>query len=265
MKQLYSVNAWKKGHECVFLNYKVDEIHKIRCQLCSFCLFSSIKHSLFFLTGFFILLPLFRPHLHTTRTICPSFPLLGRALKNASVSISKVHSIPHSGGNFPKDATLFPPSLALKRSHPETHPLTHTLHACMHAYVLYLSLCWANTLLCLTCFLCHDDERHLLFSAETPSPPYVAAIPPALFTSRVVIQPPGGESQLRWHGPKGNAGQLSGSVPRRDISQRENGGNNVDDFPVTLYETTFIPPMLSEITLFQVRWDVFPVNLLDAL
>lgn len=50
----------------------------------------------------------FVPYLQTIKTICPSFPLLGRALKNASVSISKVHSIPHSEGNFPEDAILFP-------------------------------------------------------------------------------------------------------------------------------------------------------------
>lgn len=65
----------------------------------------------------------------------------------------------------------FPHPPALKHTHPETHTCTHSLHACIHAYVLYLSLCWANTPLCLTCFLCHDDERHLLFSAETPLHP----------------------------------------------------------------------------------------------
>lgn len=127
-------------------------------------------------TSFFTLLVLFRTHLHTSKTICPSIPLLGWALKNASVSISKVHSIPHSGGNFPEDVILFPPpslslSLSQTHMHAEAHACTRPLHACMHAYVPYLSLCWANTPLCLTCFLCHDDERHLLFSAETPLHP----------------------------------------------------------------------------------------------
>lgn len=65
----------------------------------------------------------------------------------------------------------FPLPLALKHTYPEIHACTYPLHACMHAYVLYLSLCWANTPLCLTCFLCHDDERHLLFSAENPLHP----------------------------------------------------------------------------------------------
>lgn len=62
---------------------------------------------------------------------------------------------------------------SLHFSHSETPTMrsARSQHACMHAYVLYLSLCWANTPLCLTCFLCRDDERHLLFSAETPLHP----------------------------------------------------------------------------------------------
>lgn len=58
---------------------------------------------------------------------------------------------------------------SLRNTHNQKHTHAHTLY--MRAYVLYLSLCWANTPLCLTCFLCHDDERHLLFSAETPLHP----------------------------------------------------------------------------------------------
>lgn len=41
-------------------------------------------------------------------------------------------------------------------------------HSCIHHYLIYFSICWPNALLCLTCFWCHDDERHLLFSAESP-------------------------------------------------------------------------------------------------
>ena len=112
------------------------------------------------------LLGLFCAYLNTSE-----MPMPGRALKNASVSTGEVHSIPRSAVNFPKEAILFP-SLFLLNTHTHgsrsTDACTRSLHACaLRAHVLYLSLCWANTPLSLACFFCHDDERHLLFSAES--------------------------------------------------------------------------------------------------
>lgn len=117
-------------------------------------------------TSFFTLLGLFRTHFHTTKTICPSFPLRGRALRMLlfpSVKCTQYHILEVISPKM----WFLSPSFCLF----QTFRNEHTPHACMHAYVLYLSLCWANTPLCLTCFLCHDDERHLLFSAETPLRP----------------------------------------------------------------------------------------------
>lgn len=92
---------------------------------------------------------------HSKLLLCPS------------LKCSQYHIL---GVIFQRKWFSFPPR-ALKRTLPERRPCTRSVHACTHAYALYLSLCWANTPLCLTCFSCHDDERHLLFSAETPLHP----------------------------------------------------------------------------------------------
>lgn len=92
---------------------------------------------------------------HSKLLLCPS------------LKCSQYHIL---GVIFQRKWFSFPPR-ALKHTLPERRPCTRSVHACTHAYALYLSLCWANTPLCLTCFSCHDDERHLLFSAETPLHP----------------------------------------------------------------------------------------------
>lgn len=84
------------------------------------------------------LLLLFPPHLHTNKTICRSIPLLARALKNACVSISKVRSIPHSAGNFPKDVTRVS-SLSQTHTCMRTTACEHSLHVCMLMRFIYLS------------------------------------------------------------------------------------------------------------------------------
>lgn len=193
---------------------------------------------------------LFCTCLTTTETIFPSILLLDRALKNASVSVSKVHSIPHCGGNFPKDVILFPPFLTLKHPQSEAHACTHTLHACMRAYVLYLSLCWANTPLCLTCFLCHDDERHLLFSAETP-------LHPMLLTSCLHY------SQVEWllshfserlnfcdMGWSEVQDSRVGSMISGNLSQsQEDCGGFYSHFVLTLWNVNIILPVHFQISL----------------
>lgn len=65
------------------------------------------------------------------------------------------------------------PQMRILSPHPPMfrNTVTRSQSTCVRACVLYLSLCWANTLLCLSCYLCHDDERHLLFSAESPLHP----------------------------------------------------------------------------------------------
>lgn len=133
----------------------------------------------------FLLLVLFCSCLTTTETIFPSIPLLDRALKNASVSVSKVHSIPHCGGNFPKDVILFPPFLTLKHPQSEAHTCTHALHACLRTlFIFVLSIHPAVSHV----FLVSWWWKAPAVLSRNPSPPYVTDILPALFTSRVVAQ-----------------------------------------------------------------------------
>lgn len=83
-------------------------------------------------------LVLFPTHLHTSKTICPSIPPLGRATQKGSCFHRKVHSIPHSVGNFPKDASRslsFPITLA--QQHPRAH--TRYMRAGMLICFIYLS------------------------------------------------------------------------------------------------------------------------------
>lgn len=121
-------------------------------------------------TSFFTLLALFRTHLHTSKTICPSIPLLGWALKNASVSISKVHSIPHSGGNFPEDVILFPLPLSLSLKHTcmqkNTHAHNLDMRACMRMFLIYL--CAEQTPRCVSLVSCVMMMKGTCCSQQKP-------------------------------------------------------------------------------------------------
>ena len=129
----------------------------------------------------------------------------------------------------------FPPN-ALKHTFPERRPCTCSVHACTHAYALYLSLCWANTPLCLTCFSCHNDERHLLFSAETPLHPML--LTSCLHYSRVEWQFSHFSESLDFRdtGWRESSGRLSGSTPSSNLFffAGRKWSNNVDDFLVNL-------------------------------
>lgn len=121
---------------------------------------------------------LFRP----IQTVCSEFQLRGRTLEMlrlASVKCTQCHIF--------KVMSQRCNAVSIFRLQPDIqkHAHVHTLHACTEALVLYLSLCWAHTPCCLTCFLCHDDEKHLLFSAESP-------LHPTLLTSSLHY------SQVKW-------------------------------------------------------------------
>lgn len=132
--------------------------------------------------------------------------------------------------------------------HNQKHTHAHTLY--MRAYVLYLSLCWAYTLLCLTCFLCHDDERHLLFSAETP-------LHPMLLTSCLHY------SQVEWllshfserlnfcdMGWSEMQDSRVGSVTSGNLSQsQEDCGGFYSHFVLTLWNVNIILPVHFQISL----------------
>lgn len=103
--------------------------------------------------------------------------------QNASVSISKVHSIPHSGGNFPKDVIPLPLFLSLSNIQKRTH--STCMHACLCSlFIFVLSKHPAVSHL----FLVSRWWKAPAVLSRNPSPPYVTDILPALFTSRVVIQ-----------------------------------------------------------------------------
>lgn len=145
-----------------------------------------------------------------------------------------MHSIPNSGGNFPKDVTLsLFPSLSNTQVHKHTHAwaythtqtCTHTLSTCMHAYLCALFIFVLSkhpAVSHLFLFLVSQWWKAPAVLSRNPSLPYVTDTLPALFTRQVVIQSPLEESQLLWHGLKGNAGQPSGSIPSCDLSRRGN-------------------------------------------
>lgn len=105
-------------------------LHVLKALCCLLCCFTSLL----------TLLVLFPTYLHTNKTICPSIPLLGSALKNASVSIRKCTQYHVLQVISPRMWFTF--SLPLPARFPQTH--THSAHtlymrACMPMCFIYRS------------------------------------------------------------------------------------------------------------------------------
>lgn len=109
-------------------------------------------------------LALFCTHLHRTKTICPPIPLLGMALRNASVSVGKVHSVLHSGGNFPEDVILFSHFLSHIWKHTRARP--PYMRACMLMCFIYL--CAEQTPRCVSLVSCVTMMKGTCCSQQKP-------------------------------------------------------------------------------------------------
>lgn len=152
------------------------------CVMGSFSLFRGMKTQLSRFTTFFPPLVLFHTHFHTTRTICPSFPPRGRALKML-VFISKLHSVPLSEGKSPPRMRIFSPRPPMFGNARRTFAVYTRARLCS-LFILMLSKRTAVSRL----FLVSWWWKAPAALSRKPSPPFVAAILSALFTSRVVIQ-----------------------------------------------------------------------------
>lgn len=142
----------------------------------------------------------------------------------------KVHSIPHAGVNFPKDVILFP-SFSYTHTHIQKH--THDAHAPLHACLcpLFIFVQSIHAPLCLACFECHGDERHLLFSAEKNPVLALRYRHPAC-----IIHESSGNSvtSATWAEEKRRTARVD-ARPARELPRGENKGNEVGDFPATVF------------------------------
>lgn len=86
--------------------------------------------------------------------------------QNASVSISEVHSIPHSGGNFPKDVIPFPLFLSLSNTHIQKRTHSTCMHACMLMFFIYL--CAEQTPRCVSLVSCVTMMKGTCCSQQKP-------------------------------------------------------------------------------------------------
>lgn len=82
-------------------------------------------------------------------TICPSFPLPGGTLKTASVSITEVLSVPHSGGNFPKGSDSLS-LLALSNARFQKDARAHARYTHARMLMRFICLCAEQTPRCVS-------------------------------------------------------------------------------------------------------------------